>query len=391
MHNGSRAILSAGLAVAILAALVMTASCRNKEQKRGGAPPVAVTVATVEQKDVPVQIRAIGNIEAYSTIQVKAQIGGQLMKVHFREGQDVSAGDLLFTIDPRPYEAQIKQAEANLAKDNAQLAYAREEAQRYAELAKKGYVAREQYEQFHTNAAALESTVNADRAVLENARLQLKYCYIYSPITGRTGNLAVNAGNLVKANADTAMLTINQIEPIYATFSVPERDLAEIKKYTGQGKLGVDAFIAKDDTIPERGVLTFIDNAVDLNTGTIRLKGTFANEKRKLWPGQFVNVVLTLTTRPGVMLVPASAVQTGQEGQYLFVVKGDNTVESRPVTVGISVGDQTVIDKGVAAGEKVVTDGQLQLVSGSKVDIKQAGRETEVQAESPKASTGGAQ
>jgi multidrug efflux system membrane fusion protein len=341
--------------------------------KKAGSPPkplLPVTASTVIQKTVPVHIRAIGNVEAYSTVSVKSQIGGELIRVHFKEGEDVRKGDILFIIDPRPYESALKQAEANLAKDNAQLENAREEVRRYAELVKKGYVAQEQYDQIRTNAAAFEATVNADRAMVENARLQLKYCYIYSPITGRTGNLIANEGNLIKANADTSMVVINQIQPIYVTFSVPEQNLSEITRYMAEGKLKVEAFLSKEDMKPEQGVLTFIDNAVDLATGTIKLKGTFANKEKRLWPGQFVNAVLTLTSQPDAIVVPSQSIQTGQKGQYVFIIKNDLTVEDRVITVGRTINSETVIEKGLRSGEKVVTDGQLRLVPGAKVEIK---------------------
>ena len=342
----------------------------SKQSAPPPKPPVPVTAGIVIQKAVPVQVRAIGNIEAYSTISVKSQIGGILARVHFREGQDVSKGDLLFTIDPRPYEAALKQAEANLAKDNAQLENAREEVRRYAELVKKGYVAQEQYDQIRDQRCCLEATVNADKAVVENARLQLKYCYIYSPINGRTGNLIANEGNLIKANADTPMVVINQIQPIYVTFSVPEQNLSEIKKYMSEGKLKIEAFLSKEDMKPEQGVLTFIDNTVDMTTGTIKLKGTFANKGKRLWPGQFVNAVLTLTLQPNAIVVPSQSIQTGQKGQYVFVIKNDLTVEDRPIIVGRTLNSETVIEKGLQSGEKVVTDGQLRLVPGAKVEIK---------------------
>jgi len=355
--------------IVFLAAIVFLFACSNKS----GPPPklpVPVTAGTVIQKTVPVQIRAIGNVEAYSTISVKSQIEGVLTRVHFKEGQDVNKGDILFTIDPRPYEAALKQAEANLAKDNAQLENAREEMRRYAELVKKGYVAQEQYDQIRTNAATFEATVNADKALVENARLQLKYCYIYSPINGRTGNLIANEGNLIKANADNPMVTINQIQPIYVTFSVPEQYLNEIKKYMADRKLNTEAFVSKEDVRLEQGVLTFIDNAVDMTTGTIKLKGTFANKEKRLWPGQFVNAVLTLTTQPDAVVVPSQAIQTGQSGEYIFVIKSDLTVESRPVVIARSLDGESVIEKGLRPGEKVVTDGQLRLVPGAKVEIK---------------------
>ena len=362
-------------AFVLLVGIYSLIGCAKQKQEPVKRPPVPVSVGSVVEKTVPVQLRAIGNVEAYSTIQVRSQIGGILHRVHFKEGQDVKKGDLLFTIDPRPYEAMIQQAEANLAKDISQMEYAREEAGRYEELVKKGYVAKEQYEQFRTSAIALQATVNADKAVLENARLQLKYCYIYSPINGRTGNLISNEGNLIKANADNAMVVINQVQPIYVNFSVPEQNLSDIKKYMGVGKLMVSAFISKkddsrNDEVPEEGVLTFVDNTVDPTTGTIKLKGTFENPKKRLWPGQFVDIMVTLTTQPNAVVVPSSAVQTGQNGQYVFVVKKDNMVESRAVAVTRTVGDESVIGKGLNPGETVVTDGQLRLVSGAKVEIK---------------------
>jgi multidrug efflux system membrane fusion protein len=345
-------------------------ACSKKSVPPPRMEKVPVTAATVIQKAVPVQLRAIGNVEAYSTISVKSQIEGVLTRVHFKEGQYVNKGDILFTIDPRPYEAALKQAEANLAKDNAQLENAHKEVSRYEDLVKKGYVAQEQYDQIRTNAAALEATINADKAMVENAHLQLKYCYIYSPINGRTGNLIANEGNLIKANADNPMVTINQIQPIYVTFSVPEQYLNEIKKYMAAMKLNVEALISKEDVMPEQGVLTFIDNTVDMATGTIKLKGTFANKGKRLWPGQFVNVLLTLTMQPNAIVIPSQAVQAGQSGVYVFVIKSDLTAESRPVVVARSLDGESVIEKGLQPGEKVVTDGQLRLVPGAKVEIK---------------------
>ena len=342
----------------------------SKQSAPPPKPPVSVTAGTVIQKTVPIQIRAIGNVEAYSTVSVKSQIGGILTRVHFREGQDVRKGDILFTIDPRPYEAALKQAEANLAKDNAQLENAREEVRRYAELVKKGYVAQEQYDQIRTNAASFDATVNADKAIVENAHLQLKYCYIYSPVTGRTGNLFANEGNLIKANADNPMVVVNQIQPIYVTFSVPEQYLPEIKKYMSGGKVEVRAFITKSEDNPEEGILTFVDNTVDMATGTIKLKATFANKIKRLWPGQFVDVVMILTTQPNAIVVPSQSIQTGQKGQYVFIIKNDLTVEFRPIIVARTLNSETVVEKGLQFGEKVVIDGQLRLVPGAKVEIK---------------------
>ena len=369
----------------------------NGANHAASPPAVPVTAATVEQKTVPVQIRAIGNVEAYSTIQVKAQVGGELMKVHFSEGQFVKKGDMLFTIDPRPFEAainqtqaniqkdtaQVKQAQANLAKDAAQARNAEVEARRYAELLERGIVSKEQYDQFRTNADALQATLEADKAAinsaqhavksdesdLETAKLQLSYCYIRSPIDGRTGTLMVHQGNLIKAN-DVPIVVIDQIEPVRAVFAVPERQLADIKKYSDSGKLKVQAAIPGQEQQPAEGTISFVDNTVDNTTGTIRLKGVFSNPDRRLWPGQFVNVVLTLAEQPDALVVPSNAVQTGQDGTFVFVIKPDSTVESRAVTAGRSLDGETVIEKGLAAGEKIVTDGQLRLVPGARVEVK---------------------
>lgn len=359
------------LCSALLIIVLFISGCsKGKSGQAPSRPVVPVTVGTVVQKTVPVEIRAIGNIEAYSTVSVKSQISGELINVHFEDGQYVNKGDLLFTIDPRPYEAALKQAEAALSRDLAQMENAKEEARRYAELVRRGYVAQEQYDQVRTSFTALEATVNADKAVVENARLQLSYCFIHSPISGRTGSVMSDKGNIIKANADTAMVVINQIQPIYVTFSVPEQRLAEIKKYMAMEKVKVEAFIGKDEKHPAKGFLTFIDNNVDATTGTIKLRASFSNSDKRLWPGQFVDILMTLTSQPNAIVVPTPAVQTGQNGQFVFVVKGDSTVELRSVTVGMTAGSETVLSNGVQAGEKVVTDGQLRLVPGAKVEIK---------------------
>jgi multidrug efflux system membrane fusion protein len=357
--------------ISLLFLLASFAACSEKQQTPQ-KPPAPVTVATVAQKTVPVQIKAVGNIEPYSTVAVKSQIGGTLTRVHFKEGQDVQRGDLLFTIDPRPYEAALKQAEANLAKNNAQHENARVEVRRYEELVRKGYVAQEQYDQIRTNAATLEALVNADQALVDNARLQLQYCFIRSPISGRTGNLMAHQGNLIKANADTPMVTINQILPIYLSFSVPEQYVGEIKQYMPSGNLKVDVFMGSAEKYSESGVVTFVDNAVDTATGTIKLKATFTNKNRQLWPGQFGQVAMTLSVMPDVIVVPSQAIQTGQKGPYVFVVKQDLTAESRPVITGLTSDLETVIEQGLQAGERVVTDGHMRLFPGAAVVIKTA-------------------
>ena len=330
---------------------------------------VPVTVATVIQKTVPVEVRVIGNGEAYSTVVVKSQLDGQLQRVSFQEGQDVQEGDLLFTIDPRPYDSALKQAEANLARDLAQEKNAQAQADRAQKLYEDGLISREQFDQFRSNAGALEAAVRADQAAAENVKIQLAYCSIHSPLAGRTGKLLVHQGNIVKAN-DTGLIEINQISPLYVNFSVPEQYLPQIKQYQARGKLVVEALPPQDESRPEEGQLTFFNNAVDSTTGSILLRGTFQNAEKRLWPGQFVNVVLRLTSRPNAVVAPTQAVQTGQAGHYAFVVGPNLTVESRPVMVGPTIGDETVIDKGLQPGDKVVTDGQLLLFPGAKVEIK---------------------
>jgi multidrug efflux system membrane fusion protein len=303
--------------------------------------------------------------------------------VFFKEGQDVKQGDLLFKIDPRPYDAALKQAEATLARDLAQAKNAAEQAKRYEILVQKDYVSRDQYDQLRANADALAAAVDADKANVENSRLQLAYCTIRSPINGRVGSVLINKGSVVKAN-DLVMLTINQMAPIYVTLSVPEQSLSDIKRYMAAGKLKVDAVIPGDEQRPARGVLTFINNAVDTATGTIQLKGTFENSDRRLWPGQFVNVVLTLTTQRNAVVMPSAALQAGQQGQYVFVIKPDLTVESRPVVITRTFNDLAVVDNGVTPGENVVTDGQLQLIPGTKVEIKNTNESTKSQAPNAK-------
>jgi membrane fusion protein, multidrug efflux system len=353
----------------LLAACLLLTSCSNEKQT---PPPPAVPVlaATVVQKTVPVELKAIGNVEAYSTVNIKSRVGGQLVKVNFLEGQDVTQGQLLFVIDPRPYEAALAQAEANLAKDRALANKARADARRYAELIRKQFVSQQEYDQAKASAESLGATVQADQVAVQNARLMLSYCYIHAPISGRTGNLLAHMGNMIKADADTAMVVINQIQPIYVSFAVPQQDLPEIRKYMAQEKVPVQAVIGGDEKNPETGVLTFVNNTVDTATGTFQCKATFANANKRLWPGLFVNVVVQLATRPNAILVPSQAVQTRQEGQFVFVIKSDHTVEVRPVEVGHSIDNDVIVLKGLKPGEQVVTDGQLRLVPGAKVQIK---------------------
>ena len=331
---------------------------------------VPVLVATAIQKAVPVQLRAVGNVEAYTTVAIKSQVTGVLMQAHFKEGQDVKKGQQLFTVDPRPFEAALRQAEANMQRDNAQLKNLREQVRRYAELVEKQYVSREQYDLIKTNADAAEAVVEADKAAVETAKVQLSYCYIYSPVNGRVGSLLVNEGNLVRVNDAAPLVVINQLNPINVTFSVPEQHLSDLTRHMSAGTLKVDASFQSDDGRPEQGKLEFVDNAVDRSTGTIKLKAAFANTDRRLWPGQFINVALTLTTEPSAVVVPSEAVQVGQEGQHVFVVQPDKRVEVRPVTLGTTSGGEAVITKGLAAGEQIVREGQFLLGPGSRIEIK---------------------
>jgi multidrug efflux system membrane fusion protein len=338
---------------------------------RRGAQPVPVTVAKVEAKDVPTQIRAIGNVEPYSSVTVKSQVKGQIAEVHFQEGQRVAHGDLLFTIDPRPFEAALRQAEANLARDLAEANNAKIEAGRRERLLAQGFVSRDEYDQAQTQAASLEAAARADRAAVENAKLELQYCYIRSLIDGRVGQILVHAGNVVKDN-DTTLAVINQIRPAYVSFSVPEQDLPEIHRRAAEQKLAVQAFIGKDNADPIVGDLSFINNTVDTATGTILLKGLFKNEDEALWPGQFVDVALVLGVHRNAVVVPAAAVQTGQQGRYVFVVGSDMVATIKPVVVGTSVGHDIVIEQGLQPNETVVTDGQVRLAPNMKVEIKDA-------------------
>lgn len=367
-HSFVERPFSPGAAALALAALLLLAGCGGK-QPAPVREAVPVMATTVVQKDVPLQVRAIGTVEAYSTVAVRSNVTGEITAVHFTEGQDVKQGQLIFTIDRRPFEAALNQAQANLARDAAQAANAEKQSERYTHLVEQGVVSRDQADTFRTAAETARAVVEADKAAVDKAKVDLSYCSLFSPIGGRTGNLMIHQGNLVKANDTPIMVNINQVTPIYVTFSIPEQSLPEVKKYMAAGKLKVEAVIPNDPQ-PAQGQLTFVDNAVDTATGTIKLKGTFANQDRRLWPGQFVDAVLTLTTQPNAIVVPTQAVQTSQQGQFVFVIKPDLTVESRPVKVGRAVDNESIIQTGLQVGERVVTDGQLRLVPGAKVEIK---------------------
>jgi multidrug efflux system membrane fusion protein len=395
-NTGRSACGFASAVVIILLALLgqgcaSNASTTSRPSKNGEAEAVPVVVTKVVLKDIPSEIRVVGNVEASTTVAVRSQVSGQLARVSFQEGDFVAKNDELFSIDARTYEAQLDQARANLAKDEAALLqleaslakdlaqekYARAETGRYSSLLEKELVSNEQVEQVRANADALEAAVRADQAAIESARatveatraavasarVMLSYTSIRSPIDGRTGNLDIKQGNIV--GIDVPLVTINQIEPIYVTFSIPEAQLAMVKK-------GQKVIVGSEDgtLAPEAGELIFIDNAVDPTTGTIRLKASFPNKDHSLWPGEFVKVALQFSTTRNARLVPNHSVQTDQGATYVYVVKPDRTVEVRPVVTGARIDQDVVVEKGLDAGETIVTEGHLRLVAGSRVEFR---------------------
>jgi multidrug efflux system membrane fusion protein len=362
---------------ALLAAAALLSSCSQKASdtgggkgaKAGGGPPVPVFTARATNQEIPVEIKAVGRVQAYSMVSMRAQVTGSIFKVHFREGQEVKAGDLLFTLDQRPFEAALTQAEANLKRDEAQMVNARLNFERTSNLFASKIASQSDYD---TAAAAFESakgTVMAGAAAITNAQVNLSYTSIRAPIDGRTGNLNVKEGNVVKA-PDDVLMTLTQIHPIYVAFAVPEQNLSAIRRRADEATLPVSAFPSGDTNNGDWGELTFIDNIVDTNTGTILLKGTFANTNTVLWPGQFVQTTLTLSNLTQATVVPSQAVQTGQNGDFVFVVKDDQTVEARPVGTSITYDGVRVITSGLKSGEIVVTDGQMKLTPNAKVSVK---------------------
>ena len=369
MYRCVRHVTVSALLVALIAALVsFQAGCGKK--KAPPAPGVPVLVADAVSMDVPVKIDAIGTVQASNTVAITARVTGQLLTVGFREGEDVAKGAILFQIDPAPYKAAFDKALADLETDQAKKVDADAELVRYSQLVNEALVTQEQYSSVAAAAEAANATVKADSADVEAARLNLDYCSIRSPIAGRTGAILVKPGNMVNAGSESPLVTINQITPIQVGFTIPEQHLPDVRRYAGEGTLEVGAVFPSDTTKTIDGDLTFIDNTVDTQTGTIQLKATFPNEDRVLWPGEFVQIKLTLTELKGATVIPRSAIETSQEGQYVYVIKPDETVEMRPVTVGVNLDDKASIDNGIEPGEKVVTDGQMRLRPGSKVEIK---------------------
>jgi len=352
------------------AAYLISTDSRAKEGRKGskGPPAVPVTVSVVGKETVAVRLAAIGNVEAYSTVALKARVDGQIVEVNFKEGAPVKKGEVLFRIDPRPYEAALRQAEANALRDAAARDQARSQDKRYQELLQKNFVSKEAYAQIRTNAETAQATARASQAALENARLNLEYCTIRSPLDGFVGKVLLQAGNLVKANDVNPLVVINQVRPIYVNFAVPEQNLPEVRKYLVQGPLEVEVLPADPTQMHPKGRLIFVDNAVDPTTGTIRLRAQFDNVDAALWPGQFVNVSVRLYDEPDAIVIPSAAVQTGQDGQYVYLVSAELTAELRRISVRRVDGERTIVATGLQGGERVVTRGQLRL--GPKVRVQ---------------------
>ncbi len=352
-----------------LIALLVVCACSGKKNQPAPRPPSAVLVASATQQDVPVLLKAIGNVEASESVIIKPLINGEVVRVGFREGQDVRRGDVLFVLDQRSRNAALKKAEAALARNQVIMANAKANYERYRQLVKEGIVTPEQAESYRTTAESAEANVAADRAELESARVQLSHCTIKAPTSGRLGVLAVHRGNIVKEN-ETALVTINRIVPAKVLFSIPEKDMPAIKQRMQSGRLKVEAEVSGAGGFKESGLVDFIDNTVDAATGTIKLKGLFENRLKRLWPGQLVSISITLDTIRDATVVPTQAIQTGQQGLYVLVVGQDLTAAVRPVKTSTAYQGFTVIESGLKAGEQVVTEGQVRVKPGAKVEIK---------------------
>lgn len=369
-HTYPMSLRHPGLSFAVFLALAATACSKPPRPER---PRVSVTVAEAKLRSVAVELSAIGTVTPIQSVAVRSQVGGLLMTVGFEEGKDVASGQMLFQIDPRPYQAALDQSLAVLARDLVQLANARQQVVRYEELSRTQMASREQYDQFRTNAEALAAAVVADSASVQNARLSLEYCTVRARISGRTGGLLVREGNLVRASDASPLVVINQLHPIAVSFAVPQQYLDEIQRFSQNRRLDAVIRPQDDTTRTMTGRLTFINNQVDTTTGTIALKATFPNADNRLWPGEFVAVRLVLDVQSDVVTIPAQAVMTGQAGSFVYVLNADRSARTQPVAVGRAVDDDVVIDSGLVARQVVVTDGQLRLVPGAKVEIKGEG------------------
>ena len=364
------------LAAAALASLgVLASGCTKQQAAPQPRAAIPVVVGTVKIKAMPVEVIAIGHVEPVSTVSIEAQVPGQLLDVHFKEGDFVRKGQLLLTLDPRPYEAALSQAKAALARDKATAVNNRLQAQRYAKLLAEGIVPASQVESYTSTADASDAVVNADEAAIKTAELNLEYCTIYSPLDGRTGALMLKPGNLVKV-ADVPIIVINQVNPIYVNFGIPQQFWPEIKKYMAQGTLRVKATVPKDSGAAEEGSVAFVDNAIDPSTGNIHLRAAFTNSQNRLWPGLYVNIVLTLSEQAGAIVVPAQAVLQGNMGSFVYVVRPDKRVEPRTIIPIRTIQGETVVEKGLQSGEMIVTDGQARLEPNARVEIKSSTSET---------------
>jgi multidrug efflux system membrane fusion protein len=374
MSKRTRLAVAAGLALAVivgglLAYASLDSRAKEKSSAKKGPGAVPVTVAAAAQETVPIRLRSIGNVEAFSTVAIKARLDGQIVSVNVRDGQAVKKGEVLFRIDPRPHEAALRQAEANALRDAAARDQARSQERRYQELLEKNFVSKEAYAQIRTNAQTAEAVAKASQAALENARLSLEYCTISAPLDGYIGKVLLQAGNLVKANDATPLVVINQVRPIYVTFAVPEQSLPEVRKHMAAGPLQAEVLEPDPGAAPITGTLVFVDNAVDPSTGTIRLRAQFDNADARLWPGQFVNISLRLREQPDAIVIPSQAVQTGPDGQFVYVVGKELVAEVRRIEVQRAEGERAIIASGLAKGERVVTHGQLRLGPKVKVQI----------------------
>lgn len=357
--------------------LLALAACSGGEEAKGKPAPAAkplvvVRVAVAAEKVVPVELRAVGEVEAAARVTVRSQVAGVIAQVHFKEGQEVQAGELLFSIDPKPLQAALARAEAELERNRVEAETAHREAARFADLLASGFVSRDEAEAVQGRAESLRAAVAASKASVEQAKIQLGYSAIRAPQSGRTGALLAHPGTVVKANDAPDLVTIQTLAPIQVGFSIPERQLPQLRRHLAKGPLELQALIAGEEQQPELGRITFLDNAVDPATGTIRLKGDFANEQGRLWPGQFVELRLVLETLPAALTVPTAALLSGQQGSYLYVVGAEGSVAVRPVTVGIASGDDSVIEAGLTAGETVVVEGQQKLSQGARVKLPAA-------------------
>ena len=357
------------LAPAALAFLGVLAGCAKQQAAPQPRAPVPVVVGSVKIKSMPVQVNAVGHVEPYSTVAIEAQVPGQLLAVHFKEGDFVHKGQLLLTLDPRPYEAALAQAKAALARDKATAVNNRLQAERYSKLLAEGIVPTSQVESFTSAADASDAVLNSDEAAIKTAQLNLEYCTIYSPIDGRTGAFMLKPGNLVKV-ADVPIVVINQVNPIFVNFGIPQQFWPDIKKSMTQGALRARATIPKDTQTVDDGTVAFVDNAVDATTGTIHLRATFTNSQNRLWPGLYVNMLLTLSQQADATVVPAQAIMLGDKGSFVYVVGSDKRVEPRTVVPVSTIDGETVIENGLQSGETIVIDGQTRLEPNARIEIK---------------------